>query len=81
LAFWASKTLLSAIELGVFSELSSRPEHFDSISGDNDILRLRAGGLGAEVAGGAHLETQKGCLICRAVFSKAPAVIVESRWM
>ena len=33
LAFWASKTLLSAIEIGVFSELSRGPEHFDSISG------------------------------------------------
>ncbi len=33
LAFWASKTLLSAIELGVFSELSRGPERFDAISG------------------------------------------------
>ncbi len=33
LAFWASKTLLSAIEMGVFSELSRGPEHFDSLSG------------------------------------------------
>jgi hypothetical protein len=33
LAFWASKTLLSAIEIGVFSELSDGPEGFDSISG------------------------------------------------
>src|SRR6185436_17923981 len=33
LAFWASKTLLSAVELGVFSELSRGPESFDSISG------------------------------------------------
>ena len=33
LAFWASKTLLSAIEMGVFSELSHGPLGFDSISG------------------------------------------------
>jgi O-methyltransferase domain/Dimerisation domain len=33
LAFWASKTLLSAIEMGVFSELARGPEPFDSISG------------------------------------------------
>jgi len=33
LAFWASKTLLSAIEIGVFTELSRGPEHFDAISG------------------------------------------------
>jgi hypothetical protein len=32
LAFWASKTLLSAIEMGVFTELADGPEHFDSIS-------------------------------------------------
>ena len=33
LAFWPSKTLLSAIEIGVFSELSSGPETFDSLKG------------------------------------------------
>lgn len=33
LAFWASKTLLSAIEMGVFTELSRGPEPFDAISG------------------------------------------------
>ena len=33
LAFWASKTLLSAIELRVFSELASGPRAFDTISG------------------------------------------------
>lgn len=33
LAFWASKTLLSAIEMGLFSELSRGPESFDSLSG------------------------------------------------
>ncbi len=33
LAFWPSKTLLSAIEIGVFTELSHGPEHFDALSG------------------------------------------------
>lgn len=33
LAFWASKTLLSAIEMGLFTELSRGPETFESISG------------------------------------------------
>jgi hypothetical protein len=33
LAFWASKTLLSAIEMGVFSELSRGPEPFNVLSG------------------------------------------------
>jgi len=33
LGFWASKTLLSAIEMGVFTELSSGPEPFASLSG------------------------------------------------
>jgi hypothetical protein len=33
LAFWPSKTLLSAIEMGVFTELSHGPEPFDSLSG------------------------------------------------
>lgn len=33
LAFWASKTLLSAIELGVFTELSKGPERFETLSG------------------------------------------------
>ncbi len=33
MAFWASKTLLSAIEMGVFTELSHGPESFDSLSG------------------------------------------------
>ena len=32
LAFWASKTLLSAIEMGLFTELSRGPERFDSLS-------------------------------------------------
>ena len=32
LAFWASKTLLSAIEMGVFTELSRAPEAFDPLS-------------------------------------------------
>jgi precorrin-6B methylase 2 len=33
LGFWASKTLLSAIEMGLFTELSRGPERFDSLSG------------------------------------------------
>ena len=33
LAFWASKTLLSAIEMGVFTELARGPEDFDALSG------------------------------------------------
>ncbi len=33
LAFWPSKTLLSAIELGVFTELSKGPESFAALSG------------------------------------------------
>ena len=33
LAFWPSKTLLSAIEMGVFTELSRGAESFDALSG------------------------------------------------
>jgi Dimerisation domain len=33
LAFWPSKTLLSAIELGVFTELAKGPESFAALSG------------------------------------------------
>ncbi|MDE2299161.1 MAG: methyltransferase [Burkholderiales bacterium] len=33
LAFWASKTLLSAIEMGLFTELSHGPENLDAIGG------------------------------------------------
>ena len=33
LAFWPSKTLLSAIEMGVFTELAHAPEPFDALSG------------------------------------------------
>jgi hypothetical protein len=33
LAFWASKTLLSAVEMGVFTELANGPERFDALSG------------------------------------------------
>ena len=33
MAFWASKTLLSAVEMGVFTELAHGPEPFDSLSG------------------------------------------------
>jgi hypothetical protein len=33
LGFWASKTLLSAIEMGVFTELAKGPEDFDPLAG------------------------------------------------
>ena len=34
LAFWASKTLLSAVEMGVFTELArTGPQHLDDLSG------------------------------------------------
>lgn len=33
LAFWASKTLLSAVEMGVFTELADGPEQFDRLAG------------------------------------------------
>jgi hypothetical protein len=33
LAFWPSKTLLSAIEMGLFTELAEGPEYFDALSG------------------------------------------------
>jgi hypothetical protein len=33
MAFWASKTLLSAIEMGLFTELAHGPEAFDSLRG------------------------------------------------
>jgi precorrin-6B methylase 2 len=33
MAFWASKTLLSAIEMGVFTELADGPESFESLRG------------------------------------------------
>lgn len=33
MAFWASKTLLSAIEMGVFTELAHGPERFDALRG------------------------------------------------
>ena len=33
MAFWASKTLLSAVEMGVFTELAHGPKSFDSLSG------------------------------------------------
>jgi 2-polyprenyl-3-methyl-5-hydroxy-6-metoxy-1,4-benzoquinol methylase len=32
-AFWASKTLLSAVEMGVFTELAEGPEQFDRLAG------------------------------------------------
>jgi ubiquinone/menaquinone biosynthesis C-methylase UbiE len=33
MGFWASKTLLSAVEMGVFTELASGPEEFGKLSG------------------------------------------------
>ena len=33
LAFWPSKTLLSAIEMGVFTELAHGPERFEALCG------------------------------------------------
>jgi precorrin-6B methylase 2 len=33
LGFWASKTLLSAVEIGVFTELAKRPEDLDTLRG------------------------------------------------
>jgi hypothetical protein len=33
LAFWASKTLLSAVEMGVFTELAKGPEELDRLTG------------------------------------------------
>ena len=33
MGFWASKTLLSAVEMGVFTELANGPEEFERLSG------------------------------------------------
>jgi 2-polyprenyl-3-methyl-5-hydroxy-6-metoxy-1,4-benzoquinol methylase len=33
LGFWASKTLLSAVEMGVFTELAGRPENLEAVQG------------------------------------------------
>ena len=33
LAFWASKTLLSAVEMRLFTELAHGPENFEALSG------------------------------------------------
>jgi hypothetical protein len=33
LAFWASKSLLSAVEIGLFTELAAGPEQFDKLAG------------------------------------------------
>src|SRR6201999_652934 len=32
-AFWASKTLLSAVEMGLFTELAKGPERFEALRG------------------------------------------------
>src|ERR1035438_2367674 len=33
LGFWASKTLLSAVEMGVFTELAKQPEDLETLRG------------------------------------------------
>jgi Dimerisation domain len=33
LGFWASKALLSAVEMGVFTELANGPEDFNDLAG------------------------------------------------
>lgn len=42
LAFWPSKVLLSAIEMGVFTELAHGPEEFSSLSGRLGLHRRSA---------------------------------------
>ena len=42
MGFWASKTLLSAVELGVFTELAARPATADEL-GERLGLHERAG--------------------------------------
>ena len=42
MAFWASKTLLSAVEMGIFTELAHGPEPFDSLSGRLGLHRRSA---------------------------------------
>ena len=42
LGFWGSKTLLSAIELGVFTELGGGPERFDALTGRLGLHERRA---------------------------------------
>ena len=33
MGFWASKTLLSAVEMGVFTELAKKPEDLETLRG------------------------------------------------
>jgi hypothetical protein len=40
LAFWASKTLLSAIEIGVFTELAHRAERFETLHARLVFIRV-----------------------------------------
>ena len=54
LAFWASKTLLSAIEMGLFTELAGGPEPFDTLSGRLGLHSALGAGLPRR-AGGARL--------------------------
>ena len=42
LAFWPSKTLLSAIEMGLFTELAHGPEYFDALRGRLGLHRRSA---------------------------------------
>ena len=42
LAFWPAKTLLSAIEMGVFTELAHGPERFDALTGRLGLHRRSA---------------------------------------
>ncbi len=41
LGFWASKTLLSAVEMGLFTELAKRPEGLEAVQGGWDCIRDR----------------------------------------
>ena len=38
MAFWASKSLLSAVEMGVFTELSHGPKSFDSLRDRKSVV-------------------------------------------
>jgi SAM-dependent methyltransferase len=42
LGFWASKALLSAVEMGVFTELAKGPEEFDNLAGRLGLHRRSA---------------------------------------
>jgi hypothetical protein len=42
LAFWSSKVLLSAVEMGVFTELASGPQEFGKLAGRLGLHRRSA---------------------------------------